>query len=131
MNRAEQRLDPEPIAGEEHPVPGTVQDGKGEHAAQAGGHGRTLLLVEVHQHLGVGAAAEGVAPAPKLRSQLRMVIDLAVENDLDAAILVRHRLRTGRRQVQQGEPAMNQLAPGIGIVAAAVGAAMSQQDIYP
>ena len=55
-----------------------------------------------------------------------MVVNLAVEDQDEAAICGHHRLMTGRRQVEDREPPMSQsdTRVGIGLGARAVGAAM-------
>ena len=58
-----------------------------------------------------------------------MVVDLAVEDDLDRAVLVRDRLVPGRAQIDQCEPAVNQLAVRVTEMARAIGTAMLQQAV--
>jgi hypothetical protein len=58
----------------------------------------------MHVHFGVARRAESV-PAPfEHRPQLEVVVDLAVLDDLDRAVLVSDRLVTAR-DVDDGEPA--------------------------
>ncbi len=87
-----ERLDPEAVAREHEPAPRRVPDGDREHAAQALPEPVAPLLVAVDEHLGVGARAERVARRLELAHQLAVVVDLAVLDDDDRAVLVRDRL---------------------------------------
>ena len=58
----------------------------------------------MHEHLGVGAAAEPVTGPLELVHQLAVVVDLAVLHDDDGAVLVRDRL-IAAGQVDDREPA--------------------------
>ena len=84
----EQRLLPEVIAREQQAAAAPVPDREGEHAAQPREHPLAVVLVQVDQHLGVAAGPELVAPGHQLAAQRLVVVDLAVEDDLDAAVLV-------------------------------------------
>ena len=61
-------------------------------------------------------------------AQLLEVVDLAVEDDLDGAVLVRHRLAGVRRQIDDPQPAEPEAAapPGETIDADAVRTAMHE-----
>ena len=91
-----ERLDPEAVAREHEPPLARVPDRDGEHAAQPLPQPRAPLLVAVHEHLGVAAAAEPVPGPLELVHQLAVVVDLAVLDDDDAC---RPRSRSaGRRR---------------------------------
>ncbi len=64
---------------------------------------RSLLLVEVGDHLGVAARRERVPGALQVGAQLAVVVDLAVEDDGDGAVLVEDRLIAGR-EVDHAQP---------------------------
>src|SRR5262249_4477600 len=64
-------------------------DGDREHAAEPLPEARAPLLVAVDEHLGVAPRPEAVAGALELVHQLAVVVDLAVLDDDDAAVLVR------------------------------------------
>ena len=58
-------------------------------------------------HLAVGVVrAEDVTEADELGAQLGVVVDLAVEDEPERAVLVRHRLHRRRREVDDREPAI-------------------------
>jgi hypothetical protein len=83
----------------------------------------------VHQYFGVGATAEVVAPGLEIGPQLPVIVDLAVEDDLNPAVFVGHRLSAGGREIDQRQPAMDQLASLVYIVAPSIRAAMGEQGI--
>ena len=87
-----ERLDPVAVAREDEAAARRVPDRDGEHPAQPLGEAGAVLLVEMDERLGVGVGAEGVAGARELVAQLGVVVDLAVLDDDDGAVLVRDRL---------------------------------------
>src|SRR3954471_5370694 len=93
------RLLPQTVAGEEEAALVPVPDGEGEHPAQALGKLLAPLLVPVDQDLGVAVALEDVALGNQLALEIEEVVDLAVEDDPDAPVLVGHRLRAGGREI--------------------------------
>ena len=105
-----QRLDADAVTGQEQRAPARVPDADPEHPVQALDDPRAPLLVAVDDHLGVGVVgAEAVPLLDELPAQREVVVDLAVEDDLDRSVLVRHRLVGCRRQVDdrqaaEGEP---------------------------
>jgi hypothetical protein len=60
-----------------------------------------------------------------------MVVDLSVEYHLDVAVFVPHRLGAGGREVEQGQPAVYQLASGVEMMAPSVRTPMGEQRIHP
>ena len=79
-------------------------------------------------HLGVGAAAEAVSALGQFRAQLPKVVDLAVVGDDVAAAGRMHRLRAGRREVDDRQPAVAEPDAGLRIApaSAAVRSAVSK-----
>ena len=71
------------------------------------------LLVEVQQRLGITLRAVPVPPRLQPRPELQVVVYLPVEDDVDAAILVRHRLVPGSRQVHDAETPVPQRHPPV------------------
>ena len=86
------RLDPEPVARDHTATANLVPDGDPEHPAQLLREHRPVLLVQVRQDLGVAAARKGVAAAPQVVTNRGVVVELAVLNGPDRAVLVRERL---------------------------------------
>src|SRR5581483_6198136 len=83
----------EPVAGEKQPAPRGIIDRKGEHAVEAERQFRAPFLITMHQNLGVGVIAlEPMAARHQLGTQFSVVIDLAVEDDRNLAVLVEERL---------------------------------------
>jgi len=93
--RVVERLDPVAVAREDEPPAGRVPERDREHSAQAPHEGRALLLVQVHEHLGVAVRAEGVSGAFELPRAARGSVELAVLDDMNGAVLVRDRLVAG------------------------------------
>ena len=87
------------------------------------------LLVEMDEDLGIAAGTEQVAARREQRPQHAMVVDLAVEDDPDVARLIRERLGAGGRQIDQRQPAMDQLAPIVHPVTRAVRTAVGEQPV--
>lgn len=85
-----ERLDAKDIAGAKKLVLLLVPDDEGVHTAQAIEYRLAPLLVAVQEALGVGAAVELVALGLELGAKLLEVVDLAVEDDNDAAVLIGH-----------------------------------------
>ena len=91
----EQGLLADTIARQDEPTAGGIPDRHGEHAMQTPDAPRALVLVEVHDDLGVAAGGERMARADEPPAQLRVVVDLPVEHDRDRAVLVEDRLVSG------------------------------------
>ena len=120
-----ERLDAQRIARQQQRALLGVPQAEGEHAAQLLHHVGAAVGIELQQHLGVGAAAEGVAARGQFLAQLAVIVDLAVEGDGVAAAGAVHRLRAGLAQVDDGEPLMGEPRAPVGgkPQAVAVGAA--------
>ena len=102
-----ERLDPVAVSGEDEPALRPVPERDGKHAAQALRKIEPVLLVEVDEHLGVAMSREGVPGPLEVMPELAVVVELAVLDDLDAAVLVADRLVTGLevddRETPRGE----------------------------
>ncbi len=88
---------------QEAPTP-PVPDGEGEHAPQLANQLRPVLLVEVHQDLGVAAGPESMTAGQQPLPQWLIVVDLAVQDDPERFVLVGNRLPSPR-EVDDGEAA--------------------------
>ena len=121
-----ERLDPEAVA-REHELPrARVPDRDREHPAQPLPEARAPLLVAVREHFGVAAGAKDVPGTPEVVPQLAVVVDLAVLDDDDRAVLVRDRL-VAARQVDDREPAGGDADALVRVHALGVGAAMEER----
>ena len=123
-------LDPEPVAGENEPTPAPVPEGKAELAAQALREAWPLLLVEVRDDLGVAAGAEAVPACGQLGSQGLVVVELAVLDRPDEAVLACDRL-VAAGHIDDREPAHPEGDPGRLVGAAVVGAAVLERVGHP
>jgi hypothetical protein len=83
------------------------------------------------QYFSIGPPMEDMAPGAQPLTQLLMVVDLAVVDDLDAAVFVGHRLRSAPREVHQGEATVDQLTPAVCMAALPVRATVREQGIRP
>src|SRR5262249_43534780 len=88
------------------------------------------LFIEVQDCLGIRAGAIVVTASDQLRSQFRVVIDLAVEDNPDGAVLVGHRL-TAAFDVHDCQSPMSQPDRSPHHRAGAIGTAMSKRVSHP
>ena len=65
---------------------------------------RAPLFVTVHDHFGIGLGAELMTFRLEFRAQFRIIVNLAVEDDPDRFLEIRHRLMSPG-QVDDGKPA--------------------------
>ena len=119
-----ERLDAKDIAGAKELVLLLVPDDEGVHTAQAIEYGLAPLFVAVQEALGVGAAVELIALGLELGAKLLEVVDLAVEDDDDAAVLVGHGLSASLGQVEDRQAAEAQGNAAVDKLTAHVGTAM-------
>ena len=87
---------------------------------------RSLVLVEVGDHLRVAAGRERVPGALQAGAQLAVVVDLAVEDDRDGSILVEDRLIAGR-QVDDAQTLDPKPYAGVDVKASRVWAAVLER----
>jgi len=115
-----QRLDPEPVASHERPALTPVVQAQREHPVETMDQVGSVLLPEVHQHLGVGTSAEAMPAGLEVAAEFGEIVDLAVEDDLDAAVLVGDRLRPaggidhGEAPDPRGQPGGLEKSLGVG-----------------
>ena len=102
-----QGLDAEEIPGAEELPLLLVPNGEGEHAPQFVQKLWAVLLIAVEQHLRVGLGGEHVALLEQLLPQGPVVVDLPVEDEHLAAVLVENGLAAAL-QVDDGQPAKAQ-----------------------
>jgi hypothetical protein len=122
--RVVERLDSQPVARQHQPPPGAIPQGDGEHTVQPGRKRDTLRLIQMDDALGVGTGAEGVSLLLELGAQGRVVVDLAVEDGPDGAVLVGEGLVAGG-EVDNGEAAMAEKRRRVGMKALVVGTAVA------
>src|SRR5579862_8786183 len=89
-----ERLHAGAVARHEQALPAGVPDREREHTVQPSHHIDAVLLVEMDEHLGVAARGKAVAGELQLATQGVMVVNLAVEDDGNRAVLVGNRLVT-------------------------------------
>ncbi len=101
----EQRRDAEVVAGADEELLAVVVEHHRELPVESADEVAAELLVQVRDHLGVAARAQGVAPADEEVTQFAVVVDLAGRHGDDLPALVVHRLVAGPEVVdrQPGE----------------------------
>src|SRR5437899_4172974 len=90
--RVVQRLFPDAVACEEQAITTRVPHGEGEHAVEALKAGIAPALVRSEHDLGVAASVKGPGLALELFTERRVVVQLPVVTEDDAAVVVGHRL---------------------------------------
>ena len=76
-----------------------------EHAVKMFKAAFAVLFVRVYYYFGIRIGREPMTFLDQVLFKLREVIDLAVVNDDDRAVLIEHRLMAGGCQVEDGQPA--------------------------
>ena len=105
QQRVVKRLYPEAVAREKQRLRLLVPQREGEHAAEALHARLAPLLPRVNDDFGVAARMEPVTGGREFRDQRLIVVDLAVEDDADRAVLVVQRL-LARREIDDRESAV-------------------------
>src|ERR1700722_6681528 len=111
------------------PPPARGPDRQAEHAAQPRDRGGVPVLVGVDDHLGVGGRVEAVARGFQVTSQFPVVVDFAVEDDPDRAILVVDWLVPGR-EIDDAEPPHAERDAGVHPDTLVVRAAMADDGAH-
>src|ERR1700677_2525906 len=83
-----------------------VPDGKSEHSTKSMDHLGAVTRVEMQQHLRVGGRAEAGAVRLELGTELRIIVDLAIEYDDETAVFTGHWLRSTVGEVDDRKPSM-------------------------
>ena len=126
-----ERLDAEPVAGEEELGLLAVGDREREHADEMVDDCRAPLLVAAQDHFGVGVVGdEPVALRLELAAQLLVVVDLAVEDEREVPVVGEERLVAGG-DVDDGEPPHADREVRADVDAGAVGAAVHDRAQHP
>ena len=99
-----ERLLAESVTSEQQAPVLLVPECEREHAVEPLDTARSVILVQVDDHLGVGVRCEAMAALHEIRAQLAVVVDLAVLDDLERAVFVADRL-IARVQVDDRQPA--------------------------
>ena len=84
----------------------------------------------MHDGFGILVRGEHVAPRLKIRSMVGVVIDFAVEDNLECPILIGHRL-VSRRQIDDAQAAMGETNGALDEQACVIGSAMLQDVAHP
>ena len=90
-----------------------------------------VLFVQMDDRFGVAARSIAMPLRLEAGPQRGVVVDLAVEGDPHAAVLVGHRLLAGRADVDDGQAAMREADGAVDEQTGAVGTAMGQHIAHP
>jgi hypothetical protein len=123
----EQRLLSGAIAGEQKAVAARVEQRKGKHSVQAPHALEPVFLVQMEDHLAIAPRAKRVSPGQQLRSEFPEVVDLAVRDQRDAAVLVAHRLIGLGTEIDDRQAAMAERARAVAPETFGIGAAVADR----
>ena len=87
---------------------------------------RAFFFIKMNQSFGVAVSAELMSLGDQILAQFLVVVDLAIEDHPDAAILVRDRLMTGA-EIDDAEPAHPDAAGTVGVDTFIVGPAVADE----
>ena len=125
-----ERLDAQMIPRQEQLAPDRIPDGEREHAVEPFHAGRAPLFVGVNDHLRVRLRPERVPGLEEFLAQFDVIVDLPVENDLDAPVLVADGLRAAAN-IDDAQPPVAQARLTVHQFAVAVRAAVPDGGIHP
>src|SRR6266567_1791327 len=123
------RLHAEPVTSEEQCFAVAIPQRKSEHASKALDAVLAPLLPRVNNHLGIAFGPEAVAEAYQFRDELPIVVDLAVIDNDDAAVLVEQWLLSGR-QVDDGQAPVTEANSGLTVQPHFIGPAMKLRFVH-
>src|SRR5437899_2496671 len=103
VERIVQRLFAEAIACQQQTLAVFIPQPESKHSPKMVNTIRTVVLIEVHDHLSVTVCIELVTASFQLVSEFGEIVDFAIENDPDAAIFVVDGLMPGR-QIDNAKP---------------------------
>src|ERR1700704_3693917 len=89
-----QRLHTKTIAIQKKALLAFVPESYGKHSVELVRERNSVLCVSMNDGLGVAGSPEAIAQGLEILAQLDVVKDLAVENHLHRAVLIRHGLVT-------------------------------------
>jgi hypothetical protein len=91
-----ERLLARPITRQKQLAPAHVVQGKSKHPIKSFQKVGAVLLIGMHQDLGIAPGGEVVASGPQLVGELEIVVNLTVEAYGDCAVLVEYGLISAR-----------------------------------
>src|SRR6476619_1844002 len=89
----------EPVASDEHLLRNRVPDRQRKHAIEVLDARLAPLLIGCKNDFGIGSGFEAVTAGRELVAQFFEVVDLPVEDDPKLAIMARHWLMAGFREI--------------------------------
>ena len=120
----EQRPDPESIPGEKQCLAISIPDGDGELTIEVLKALRTVLLIQMQNHLGIGPGPELMPPGLESGAEFDVIEHLAIEDDPQGFVLVGDRLLT-RAEIDDAQARVAQGDVRIGVHTELIGTAMT------
>src|ERR1700722_11608884 len=116
MNAVVERLDADPVSDEPEPARLCIPQSDGKHAAEFLETSDAPLLKSMQNHFGVRVMGFPAANAEhfELAPDLGMVVDFAVEDDLQRSVAIAHGLGSSIGQINDGQAAMSQSHAAVG-----------------
>ena len=113
MEGIEQRLDAKAVASREQSTVICIPEDEGEFTTQLMETLRSEVLVEVKRDLAIRAGAQAMSRPFQAPLRGLIAVELAVDDDLTAAIFTRDGLRAGG-EIDDAEPRMSETHPSVG-----------------
>ena len=128
-----ERLHAKTVSRDEQLLFFAVPNRESENAAELLEHRGAEQIVKRSNNRRVGVGVERISTTPKVFPQGLKVVYLAIEDNLITPPTTRHGLRGGRARVDNGQAAMRQSDPGVGVdpYSFAVGASMRDIRRHP
>ncbi len=105
-------FNPEAVPGQPQPFSRPVIEPEGKHAIEISEAGKPFLFVEVEKDFAVRVASQPVAFGLYQRCQTFKIVDFSVKHQPQGAVFVAHGLMSGRREINDAEPAVSQTDRG-------------------
>src|SRR5690606_15948927 len=99
-----ERLDAEAVACDECPAGATLQNDEREHAVEPLDAALAPPRIRLEDHLSIAPRPEAMTEVLELAPERFEVVDTTVENDRKTVVLVDHRLRGARPEIEYLEP---------------------------
>ena len=121
-----ERLDAEPVAADQKPFASRVPQSERIHAVQAFDERIALGFVEMENRFAIGVGLEAVPPGQEVVAKLPIVVNLAIGDEPQRAVLVCKRL-VPTANVDDGKPAHSKRQRTVDVRAFIVGTAMDRE----
>jgi len=118
-------FDAERIASEDEAFFAGVPDGEGEHAVEPRQTVGPVFSPSLEENFRIGLGAEGGSTSFEIATELEVVVNLSIKNDVPASICGGHGLGSAG-EIENTEAAMTEADSGISVGALGVGPSMKE-----